>query len=154
MRVILNGCFDCLHAGHKHIIKYAIKVAGKYGEVIFLINTDSSIKKLKGPDRPIQSLSNRIEAIEEYWLTRTECYSWKDELPKAILKTFDTEEELEEGIKHFNPDMIIKGDDRPDIREIIGFGEYPICILPRLIETNSGEPFSTTKLIGKKCLKH
>lgn len=56
----LNGSFDLLHAGHLHMIEEAAKQADI---LVMLLNTDSSIKRYKGPDRPIIPLEERMELI-------------------------------------------------------------------------------------------
>ena len=54
--VFTNGCFDILHVGH---VKY-LEVAKSYGDVLILgLNADSSVRKLKGPTRPINSQDDR-----------------------------------------------------------------------------------------------
>ena len=59
--VFTNGCFDIIHAGH---IK-SLQIARSMGDVLVVgINTDNSIKKLKGEGRPIISLNDRIEVLK------------------------------------------------------------------------------------------
>ena len=59
--VFTNGCFDIIHAGH---IK-SLQEARSMGDVLVVgINTDNSIKKLKGEGRPIISLNDRIEVLK------------------------------------------------------------------------------------------
>ena len=58
---VTNGCFDILHSGHLQLFKKAKQLCDK---LIVLINTDSSIKKLKGNKRPIIKLDKRIELIK------------------------------------------------------------------------------------------
>lgn len=58
--VFTNGCFDLLHNGH---VRY-LEAAKKLGDVLIVaINSDSSVKKLKGKNRPIVSHKERIEVI-------------------------------------------------------------------------------------------
>ena len=147
MRIILNGCFDCLHAGHKHLIDFAIRLAGIHGDVVFLINTSKSVRELKGPSRPIQSFKDRLEGIQGYWLVRKGDYGGNKHMPIMHYKVFDSEQELADLMDIIRPDVIIKGDDRPDTREIVGHGKYPICILPRLKDTD-GEAISTTRMLS------
>ena len=60
--VFTNGCFDIIHIGH---IRY-LKECKKYGtKLIIGINSDESIKRLKGKERPINSLSDRIAFLKE-----------------------------------------------------------------------------------------
>jgi len=58
--VTVNGCFDLLHSGHLDLLKFA-KAQGD--RLIVLLNSDSSIKKLKGKDRPIFSQSDREKML-------------------------------------------------------------------------------------------
>ena len=58
--VFTNGCFDLLHIGH---VRYLEKAKG-LGDVLFVgVNSDSSIRKLKGPKRPILSEEERAEIL-------------------------------------------------------------------------------------------
>ncbi|MFA6269115.1 MAG: adenylyltransferase/cytidyltransferase family protein [archaeon] len=90
MIVTVNGCFDLLHVGH---IRF-LKKASEYGELIVLLNSDLSIKRLKGPTRPILPQNERIEM-----LTSLACVS------KVILFDDDTPLRVLEEIK---PDIHIK----------------------------------------------
>ncbi len=58
--VFTNGCFDLLHIGH---VRY-LQAARKLGSFLFVgLNSDASVKKLKGPNRPVQSESDRAEIL-------------------------------------------------------------------------------------------
>jgi D-beta-D-heptose 7-phosphate kinase/D-beta-D-heptose 1-phosphate adenosyltransferase len=58
--VLTNGCFDILHSGH---IAY-LKQAKRLGDVLVVgLNTDESIRRIKGPERPINSLCDRIDVV-------------------------------------------------------------------------------------------
>ncbi len=58
--VLTNGCFDLLHAGHL----YFLQEAAKLGDALFVaLNSDASVRALKGPHRPIQSQSERAFAL-------------------------------------------------------------------------------------------
>ena len=58
--VFTNGCFDLLHAGHV----YLLREARKLGDVLVVgLNTDRSVKGLKGPSRPLVSENDRAEAM-------------------------------------------------------------------------------------------
>ena len=55
--VLTNGCFDLLHAGHI----YALEQAARYGNILWVgINSDASVKRLKGAKRPIYSEQERL----------------------------------------------------------------------------------------------
>lgn len=58
--VIANGCFDLLHPGHINLLKYASTLGDT---LIVLINSDSSIRLLKGPSRPVIPLEDRISSL-------------------------------------------------------------------------------------------
>jgi rfaE bifunctional protein nucleotidyltransferase chain/domain len=54
--VLTNGCFDLLHAGHV----YALEEAAKLGDILWVgINSDASVRRLKGPSRPIYNQNAR-----------------------------------------------------------------------------------------------
>ena len=60
--VFTNGCFDILHLGH---VKY-LKESAKLGDVLIVgINSDSSVKKLKGSSRPINNQNDRAQLLCE-----------------------------------------------------------------------------------------
>jgi len=58
--VFTNGCFDLLHRGHVHLLREA-KAAGDL--LIVAVNSDRSVKAIKGPTRPVTSETDRIELI-------------------------------------------------------------------------------------------
>lgn len=57
--VAVNGCFDVIHAGHVRMLEFA----SIHGTVIVGINSDASVKSLKGPGRPINTQTNRAAVI-------------------------------------------------------------------------------------------
>ncbi len=60
--VFTNGCFDILHIGH---VRY-LKESARHGDILIIgLNSDSSVKKLKGPSRPINPESDRAELLSE-----------------------------------------------------------------------------------------
>lgn len=60
--VLTNGVFDLLHEGHLH----SLKAARALGDVLFVaINSDASVRAIKGPTRPIQSETERARALGE-----------------------------------------------------------------------------------------
>ena len=59
--VFTNGCFDIIHAGHIHLLKQA----SQFGDILIVgLNSDDSIKRLKGIARPINILEDRIAVLE------------------------------------------------------------------------------------------
>jgi D-beta-D-heptose 7-phosphate kinase/D-beta-D-heptose 1-phosphate adenosyltransferase len=101
--VFTNGCFDILHVGH---IRYLAK-AKKLGDFLIIgLNSDSSVKELKGEDRPINSFEDRatlLSAIESVDL--------------VIMFEEQTPENL---IKDIVPDILVKGGDY-NIEDIVGY---------------------------------
>lgn len=92
--VFTNGCFDLVHAGHIA----SFKQAREFGDVLFVgVNSDASIKRIKGEQRPIVDEINRIKLLE--------AIAYVDYL---VLFDSDTPEEL---IKDIKPDALIKGRD-------------------------------------------
>lgn len=60
--VFTNGCFDILHIGH---VRY-LKKSASLGDFLMIgLNSDSSVKKLKGPTRPVNPESDRAELLSE-----------------------------------------------------------------------------------------
>ncbi len=92
--VFTNGCFDLLHHGHVACLREA-RCRGDF--LIVAINDDESVKKLKGSNRPICSLQNRIAVLEEL-----SCIDW------IIPFSEDTPLGL---IKALKPDVFVKGGD-------------------------------------------
>jgi len=58
--VFTNGCFDILHRGHIHYLAKAAELADIF---IIGLNTDASVRKLKGPNRPLQDEESRAEIL-------------------------------------------------------------------------------------------
>jgi D-beta-D-heptose 7-phosphate kinase/D-beta-D-heptose 1-phosphate adenosyltransferase len=142
LKVVINGCFDLLHPGHILLIETALHYCFE-GKVLVLINSDKSIRELKGLDRPLQEVvvrGHEIEKVAQAW-----CLSHR-EYPKVEIVIFNSEDELSKKIDKFEPNMIVKGDDRPDTRDIIGSGRWPILIVPRL-KNKFGVEYSTTQRI-------
>jgi D-beta-D-heptose 7-phosphate kinase / D-beta-D-heptose 1-phosphate adenosyltransferase len=58
--VATGGCFDVLHAGHVA----SLEAAARLGDaVVVLLNSDASVRRLKGPDRPVQSADDRARVL-------------------------------------------------------------------------------------------
>lgn len=100
--VFTNGCFDILHRGH---IEY-LKEAKKLGDVLIIgLNSDNSVKKIKGDNRPINSEEDRAEILSQL-----------KPVDFVVIFNEDTPYEL---IKSIVPDILVKGGDWK-IEEIIG----------------------------------
>jgi D-beta-D-heptose 7-phosphate kinase/D-beta-D-heptose 1-phosphate adenosyltransferase len=61
--IFTNGCFDILHEGHLALFQYCRALCGPGGEVVVAINSDASIRRLKGDKRPIHSQETRIALL-------------------------------------------------------------------------------------------
>ena len=128
--VFTNGCFDILHAGH---VTY-LEAAKAQGDVLVLgLNTDESVRRLKGPERPINSELDRAKVV-------------------GALKAVDYvvlfgEQTAEAVIAEVKPDVYVKG------------GDYTLDTLPeaKIVQSYGGkvafidmvEGRSTTNIINK-----
>ena len=101
--VFTNGCFDLLHVGH---IRY-LSQAKKLGDFLIIgLNSDRSVKKLKGKDRPINSFEDRatlLSALSSVDLV----IKFKEQTPENL-------------IKDIVPDVLVKGGDY-NIKDIVGY---------------------------------
>ncbi len=58
--VFTNGCFDLLHAGHIHLLEQAL---GLGDQLVVGLNSDASVRRLKGPSRPVNPLADRLAVL-------------------------------------------------------------------------------------------
>ena len=58
-----NGVFDCFHAGHKHMLSDA---RAQCDYLIVAVNSDASVKRLKGESRPLWKLATRVAILKQY----------------------------------------------------------------------------------------
>ncbi len=124
--VFTNGCFDILHRGH---VSY-LDIAKSYGDVLILgLNSDKSVKKLKGESRPINHEEDRA-----YILSALESVDF------VTLFSDDTPYEL---IKMIEPDILVKGGDYEG-KEVVG---SDIAGEVKLVQFVDGR--STSKTIHK-----
>ncbi len=142
MKIVVNGCFDLFHDGHKYLLSKALSWSN-HEEVLVLINSDSSVRSIKGDRRPIQSIEDRCHHVRSFI---TNWCSSCMEYPTSYITEFDTEEQLKNLIDKFKPDIILKGNDRTDVKTIVGSDNWPVCILPR-IKDKDGNDISTTSLL-------
>jgi len=92
--VFTNGCFDILHLGH---VKY-LEVAKSFGDILIVgLNADSSVRELKGPQRPVNPEYDRA-----YLLAALEVVDY------VVIFSEETPHEL---IKMIEPDVLVKGGD-------------------------------------------
>lgn len=125
-----NGCFDILHPGHLFSIAQAAKEADY---LIVGLNSDASIKRLKGPERPINNTESRALIIANLVL-----------VDAVVVFEEDTPYEL---ITTLLPDVLVKGGDYT-IDNIVGAKEV-IANGGKVIINPIVEGFSTTNIIEK-----
>lgn len=125
-----NGCFDILHKGH---VAYLEKSKEKADILIVAVNSDDSVKKLKGDFRPVNRLADRM-----YVLAALESVdyvvSFDDTTPEKI-------------IRQIQPNVLLKGGDW-DKKDIVG-GEFVQSCGGSVFVINYVRGYSTTSLIDK-----
>ena len=124
--VFTNGCFDILHRGH---VSY-LDIAKSYGDVLILgLNSDESVKTLKGENRPINNEEDRAYILSA--------------LESVDFVTIFSDETPYELIKMLEPDILVKGGDYEG-KEVVG---SDIAGEVKLVQFVDGR--STTKTIHK-----
>jgi rfaE bifunctional protein nucleotidyltransferase chain/domain len=101
MRVFTNGCFDVMHLGHVELLKYCKSL----GRVIVGVNSDESVRRLKGPGRPINNEVARVEMLQSLRFV-DEVHIFDEDTPHNLIRSL-------------MPDVIVKGGDyRPE--DVVG----------------------------------
>lgn len=90
--VFTNGCFDILHAGHIKCLRSARNLGDR---LIVAVNTDASVNKLKGENRPLNTLEDRMTLLEAL-----------EFVDLVVSFDQDTPTEL---IQYLKPDILVKG---------------------------------------------
>lgn len=100
--VFTNGCFDILHVGHKRYLQQAATL----GDILVVgVNSDASVRRLKGPSRPVNNEQERAEMLSAMGF-----------IDYVVIFDEDTPYEL---IKKIQPDVLVKGGDyKPE--EVVG----------------------------------
>ncbi|MGR9107364.1 MAG: bifunctional D-glycero-beta-D-manno-heptose-7-phosphate kinase/D-glycero-beta-D-manno-heptose 1-phosphate adenylyltransferase HldE [Gammaproteobacteria bacterium] len=127
--VATNGCFDILHPGH---IAYLQQARSLGDRLVVLVNSDESVRRLKGPERPVNNLETRMAM-----LAALECVDW------VIAFAEDTPQSL---LCRILPDILVKGGDYKDVTALAGYD----CVTAnggevRILDFVGG--FSTTEFI-------
>lgn len=126
--VFTNGCFDILHAGH---ITY-LREARALGDILFIgLNSDASVKKLKGENRPINCEGDRKFVLENL-------------KPVDFVEIFSAETPLEL-IKEIKPNVLVKGGDWP-IEKIVG-ADFVLSLGGKVKNLSFLENHSTSQII-------
>ena len=121
-----NGCFDIFHRGHAYLIYSAALLAD---HLIVAVNSDESVKKLKGENRPLNKEDDRAYIVASLGCV-DRVIIFREETPELILK-------------RIRPDFLVKGADYK-IDEVVG-RNYAGCV--KLIDYIEG--YSTTGMIQK-----
>jgi D-beta-D-heptose 7-phosphate kinase/D-beta-D-heptose 1-phosphate adenosyltransferase len=127
--VFTNGCFDIIHTGHTTLLEMAAQEGDR---LIVGLNSDNSVRRLKGSTRPVNPESKRAALLDEL-----KCVTG------VVVFEEDTPLEL---IRELNPDVLVKGGDYSE-ETIVGAQDVKtrggrIVIIPLV------EGFSTTNILA------
>ena len=128
--VFTNGCFDLLHSGHVFLFREAKKL----GDVLIVaVNDDASVRKIKGPRRPIFPLRERLEILDAIQVIDY-LIPFSQETPKKVISSL-------------LPDVLVKGGDW-NMNEVVGREEVisaggKVVLLPHL------EGQSTSQILSR-----
>ena len=130
--VFTNGCFDILHSGHI----FSLRQAAKLGDILVVgINTDDSVSRIKGKNRPIKGLDERIKVLEAL------------EFVDYVIP-FDEDTPLEL-IYLLHPDVLVKGKDYTG-KHFVG-ADFVKSYGGEVVLVEYLDGYSTTKTIEKIC---
>ncbi|MDC0002473.1 PfkB family carbohydrate kinase [bacterium] len=121
--IFTNGVFDIMHTGHFNLLKEARSLGDK---LVVGLNSDASVKRLKGNDRPVNNIEKRVEQIS--------MLPWVDEV--HVFEQ-DTPYEL---IKYIQPNLIVKGGDYT-VETVVGHDLADVHLIPTV------KGYSTTNII-------
>ena len=124
MKIWVNGTFDILHIGHIRLLSHASSL----GILRVGLDTDERVRSKKGDGRPFNTLNDRMEFISAI-----------NGVDSVV--SFDSDAELVERIKEWEPDIMVIGNDYK-YHQIIGV-EY----IPKIEFFDKIEGFSTTKIL-------
>ena len=130
--VFTNGCFDIVHRGHLHLLSEAKKLGDL---LIVAINSDISVKKIKGPNRPILGEGERAELISALEMV-------------DYVTLFDGADPYRL-INELRPNVLVKGGDwgkeRIVGRDVVEKEGGKVVVIPYL------EGYSTTQIMERMC---
>jgi rfaE bifunctional protein nucleotidyltransferase chain/domain len=128
--VFTNGCFDLIHPGH---IAYLEEAARLGHELVVALNSDASVRRLKGPSRPINKLNDRARVMAG--LGCVSCVTWF---------TQDTPEKI---IRELSPEVLVKGGDWQP-HQIVG-ADWVLKSGGKVFSLQFVKGRSTTKILEK-----
>ena len=123
--VFTNGCFDILHRGHIELLRESKKLGGK---LVVGLNSDESVRRLKGGGRPVNKQEDRKALLESL-----EC------VDEVVIFDEDTPRRV---IEKLRPDVITKGGDYTT-ETVVGNDLAEVVIIPLV------DSLSTTSIIEK-----
>lgn len=126
--VFTNGCFDVLHPGHVQLLMACRTYAGPKGAVVVGLNSDESVRKLKGPTRPIIGEAQRSLMLLALRFV-DHVIVFEEETPRDLIDAL-------------RPDLIVKGEDYRD-KVVVGSDVAPVVLVP------IAEGFSTTAILER-----
>ncbi len=107
--VFTNGCFDILHRGH---VEY-LQSASMFGDLLFVgVNSDASVARIKGPERPIVALEDRMRVLASLGCVDY-VMSFDEDTPAALIDLLV-------------PDVLVKGGDW-DAEKVVGRATVEAC---------------------------
>ncbi len=128
--IFTNGCFDILHRGH---VDYLKKAKGPEGILVVALNSDFSVRRLKGSGRPINNEKDRAEVL-----------AGLESVDYVIIFHEDTPYNL---IKAVHPDVLVKGGDWKKT-EIVG-SDIVVSYGGKVRTIKYVKGYSTTNIISK-----
>ena len=128
--VFSNGCFDILHRGH---VEYLSKAADLGDVLVIGLNTDASVKRIKGPSRPVNDEKARAVVLAALEFVDAVVF-FEEDTPYSL-------------IKNVQPDVLVKGKDYK-AEDIVGY-DIVVGKGGRVETIELVEGFSTTNTIEK-----
>jgi rfaE bifunctional protein nucleotidyltransferase chain/domain len=128
--VFTNGCFDIIHRGH---IEYLSQTADLGDKLVVGLNSDASVRKLKGKNRPIQDETTRARILASFFFVDF-VVIFKEETPYNLIKTVQ-------------PDILVKGGDYK-IETIVGY-DIVTAHGGKVLSLPFVDGYSTTGIIEK-----
>ena len=122
--IFTNGCFDLLHPGHLSLLEFCASL----GKVVVGLNSDESVRRLKGSERPVIPQKFRKYSLEACkWVS--EVHIFEEDTPFELIKSL-------------RPDIVVKGGEYRG-QEVVG------QTLAEIVLFDPTNEFSTTRLIER-----
>ncbi|MBC7553024.1 MAG: adenylyltransferase/cytidyltransferase family protein [Taibaiella sp.] len=128
--VFTNGCFDILHYGHYYLLAEAAQRGNK---LVLALNTDASVQRLKGPDRPVNNEHDRAFQAASLMFVDAVCF-FDESTPMELIELLD-------------PDVLVKGGDY-NIKQVVG-ADYVMDRAGIVLIVPFVDGYSTTSLISR-----